>query len=443
MITSFILGPASRRLPELWNHRRKRMLFRFLSPCSAVVFWATGALSAQSGSSTLSNDDCLTCHADKTAARADGTSVYVDKDLYAKSIHGQTGQDCIVCHVDLEKMKEPPHADKLQPAQCSSCHEKEQRKYAEGIHAQQRTSGNKMAANCVDCHGMHDILPKTDADSRVHPMHLPDTCGKCHTRTTIRPDPTGINGNHRQNVYELYTESIHGKVLKNSGLTITAICSTCHGAHDIRLGNDPKSTVARRNVPTLCGQCHGGIYAQFLKSVHGKAYKDGIQDVPVCTDCHSEHSIKAATESDSSVSAKLVGATCSRCHENQALAKTYGLAGKRLSTYSESYHGIAMAFNQTTVANCASCHGFHSILPSSDPASSINKAQLVKTCGKCHLGAGDNFALVKMHQANAKEDNFWAYTLRQFYIWLIVVIIGGFLLFISADLYGRARGRHA
>ncbi|MBK7252845.1 MAG: hypothetical protein IPI04_02735 [Ignavibacteria bacterium] len=38
------------------------------------------------------------------------------------------------------------------------------------------------------------------------------------------------------------------------------------------------------------------------------------------------------------------------------------------------------------VANCESCHGNHSIKPSSDTSSTINKKNLPKTCGKCHEG---------------------------------------------------------
>jgi hypothetical protein len=47
----------------------------------------------------------------------------------------------------------------------------------------------------------------------------------------------------------------------------------------------------------------------------------------------------------------------------------------------------------------ASCHGFHKIFPSSDPNSTINRAHLVETCGKCHPGDTANFAYGKIHVA--------------------------------------------
>jgi len=39
----------------------------------------------------------------------------------------------------------------------------------------------------------------------------------------------------------------------------------------------------------------------------------------------------------------------------------------------------------------------HNILPSSDPRSTINKANLDVTCGKCHRGVTQKFTLNKVH----------------------------------------------
>lgn len=329
--------------------------------CVLVVFFV-----ALQGVAAPSNEDCLACHGDKAATRANGSSIYVDKDVYAQSVHGNIGQECVACHSDLASVTDFPHAEKLPKAQCAACHEKIQQQYNEGVHA---------------------------------------------------------------------------RALSKMGLTVSASCGTCHRAHDIRPAGDPQSPVSRGNVPKLCAQCHGGIYDQFVKSVHGKDYLAGKTDVPVCTDCHGEHSIRGPGENESTVSAKHVAATCSRCHEDMRLARIYGLAGSRLSTYRGSYHGIAMNFGMTTVANCASCHGFHDILPSQDAQSSIHAANLSKTCGKCHLGAGENFALAKIHQVNPQADNVWAFWIKRFYVGLIWTIIGGFLLFISADIFARVRGR--
>src|SRR5271165_5048208 len=111
----------------------------------------------------------------------------------------------------------------------------------------------------------------------------------------------------------------------------------------------------------------------------------------------------------------------------------YKLPADRVRTFLESYHGLAAQYGSTVAANCASCHGVHKILPSADPNSTINKAHLVETCGKCHPGATENFALSKVHIDNeaaasaggvGERINWWV---RRIYLGLIVGVIGGML----------------
>jgi formate dehydrogenase gamma subunit len=75
----------------------------------------------------------------------------------------------------------------------------------------------------------------------------------------------------------------------------------------------------------------------------------------------------------------------------------YNLPADRVKTFFESYHGLAAQYGSTVAANCASCHGYHKILPSSDTNSTISKVHLVETCGKCHPGANTEFSLGKIH----------------------------------------------
>jgi cytochrome b subunit of formate dehydrogenase len=92
------------------------------------------------------------------------------------------------------------------------------------------------------------------------------------------------------------------------------------------------------------------------------------------------------------------------------------------------------------VANCASCHGVHDIKPSSDPASSINKANLATTCGQCHPGANENFTKGPVHVLMAKNGNTAIlYWIRALYIGMIVVVIGGMLLHNLLDFLKKSR----
>ena len=56
-----------------------------------------------------------------------------------------------------------------------------------------------------------------------------------------------------------------------------------------------------------------------------------------------------------------------------------------LENYSESIHGEGLLKKGLIVApNCASCHTPHSILPHTDPNSSIARKNITATCTKCH-----------------------------------------------------------
>ena len=100
------------------------------------------------------------------------------------------------------------------------------------------------------------------------------------------------------------------------------------------------------------------------------------------------------------------------------------------------------------MANCASCHGVHNILPSSDPKSTINPKNLPKTCGQCHPGAGTRFAISQVHVAEGAAEPAALRLVREFYLLLIPVTIGLMLLHNGGDWVRKlirlrfARTRH-
>jgi cytochrome b subunit of formate dehydrogenase len=236
---------------------------------------------------------------------------------------------------------------------------------------------------------------------------------------------------HSAQPFFSYQESVHGKAVA-AGSEKAAVCTDCHGAHEILAAGDPKSSIFKFNVPLTCAKCHESVKQEFMASIHGKAIARGNSQAPVCTDCHGIHSIKSHTDPDSSVSGKnLAQVTCSRCHEGVRLSQEFGFEGHRSTTYLASYHGLASKLGSQVVANCASCHGVHNILPSSDEKSTINRANLVKTCGQCHPGVTDRFVAAKVHvdaPLSADTGSIAVRWIRKFYVGLIVVVIGGMLL---------------
>ncbi len=319
--------------------------------------------------------------------------------------------------------------------------------YANSVHDVSNHNGSKdyhqyEAARCADCHGKHDILPVKDRSSRVYPLNVLRTCARCHGDEKLVAKyqlPVLMS-------VKAYMGSVHGEGLLKQGLVVSAACNDCHRGHDILPAPNPASSVSRGNVPGTCAVCHEGVYQEFVKGVHGKVFLEGNQDVPVCTDCHGEHDIFSHLDSRSHVYALKSAETCSRCHDRLPLSTKYHMPPSRMETYATTYHGVASRLGDTTVANCASCHGYHLILPSQDPQSSVNPANLEITCGGCHKGVGSGFGKGKVHTPRSLESHWVARVVKYGYIILITGTLGFFVLYIGVDLFGiwqrRRRERH-
>ncbi|MFO1497830.1 MAG: cytochrome c3 family protein [Verrucomicrobiota bacterium] len=178
-------------------------------------------------------------------------------------------------------------------------------------------------------------------------------------------------------------------------------------------------------MATTCGE-YPQQTEELQASVHGKALAQGMREAPTCTDCHSEHAIQGLKGNGTKVAKEL----CSNCHASERLNTKYRLPADRVQTFFESYHGLAVQYGSTRAANCASCHGVHKVLPSSDPNSTIHPSHLVQTCGQCHPGATEKFALAKMHDNGAGKEFGTVVNryVRRAYISLIVLVIGGMLI---------------
>ena len=414
-----------------------------------------------------SDQECLACHSDPTMKSDSGKSLSVDPAKHKNSVHGDLG--CTTCHVGVKefphpkKMKLPTcatchdqetgqvpqsvhsilgkdacaschgkahevqHADKVVPQQCSTCHEDAVHGFEQGVHAAATKNGEKQAPTCLACHGSpHQIVAADDPQSPVHHNNIPKTCGTCHGQKIVMESV----GQSTQE-FSSYEESVHGRAVAN-GSQKAAVCTDCHGVHEIRKASDDKSSIFKFNVPETCAKCHNSVKTEFMQSIHGQAISKGNSLAPVCTDCHGIHSIKSHLDPNSSVAAKnLARTTCARCHEGVRLSQEFGVEGGRTSTYLSSYHGLASELGSSVVANCASCHGVHNILPSSDPRSTINRANLVKTCGQCHPGVTEKFVVGKVHvdaPLSADIGSIAVRWIRRFYLSMILAVIGGMVL---------------
>jgi len=409
---------------------------RFFAPTLllSLLFFACSA----SAEHKPKDADCLACHADPsltTEVNGKQVSITVDAEKLKHSIHGGMFA-CVDCHTDV---KTAVHESTPKKVTCAQCHADAQEAYSHSMHSKAAKAG-QAAANCQDCHGgAHQVLAPGDAKSPVNHSNIPNTCGRCHgQKFLVQP-----NGESAQ-TFMSYQESVHGVAIEK-GSQKAAVCTDCHGAHEILPANDQKSPIYKFNVPQTCGKCHSAVTQTFMQSTHGQGIARGNGLSPVCTDCHGIHSIKAHKDPNSSVSEQnLARDTCARCHEGVRLSREFGVAGNRISTYNDSYHGLAAEGGSVVVANCSSCHGVHNILPSSDPRSTINHANLDATCGQCHKGVTQKFTQTKVHlDGSASKDIGTIATrwVRWIYLPLIFLVIGAMFLHNLIIWRGKALAR--
>jgi cytochrome b subunit of formate dehydrogenase len=382
----------------------------------------------------LTNEDCLLCHSDedltKESSSGEVLSLYVDEERYAEAVHGFLS--CTDCHSGIHEL---PHQETLPPVDCAECHVDVVEEYEASSHGVARQADGGDAPDCESCHGdIHLLVPIDDTTSPVHPLNLPETCGKCHAN----PELVAEYGIHVARPIAAYEHSVHYRAIQEG--KDAATCNDCHTAHHQLPGSDPRSSVYRPRIPETCGQCHQAITKVYNQSIHGTAVIEGILEAPVCSDCHGEHNILSPEEPGSPVSpTNLPLQTCGRCHANVRLSEKYGLPLNKVPSYENSYHGLAARAGSQTVASCASCHGVHDILPSSDPRSHVYPSNLSETCGRCHPGAGTRFAIGPVHVVGSEEEYPVVYYIRLFYLPLIFLTIGGMVLHVGADFMKKAR----
>ncbi len=394
------------------------MPLRVLTALFATLVFVSAPVLSQD----FTSEDCADCHTD-----SGGDPVEVTLEHMVGGVHEDL--ECMDCHVDIGDL---PHDDVLAPADCSGCHDDVTEIYT--VHGRGVVGESKYIPGCADCHGTHRILPSTDRHALTNPINLPNTCGSCHEDSTLIED-LHIKFKHPIRVYSM---SIHGRATAG-GLYQAASCNDCHStggsAHRILPPSDPESSIAHFNIHETCGQCHNAISQDYLIGVHGQLMERGEVDTPTCTSCHGEHGILPTEDSRSPVSAnRLAEATCTPCHESAALNEKYDLPTGRLQSFVDSYHGLKSMAGDRSVANCASCHGAHLILPSDDERSSVNPANLQRTCGHCHQGINEDVARQPIHETATGHRTGIAALVKTIYLILIFAVIGGMVLHWVIDL---------
>jgi len=383
---------------------------------------------------SIESEGCLNCHLNQKLfpGEARGSASFVAK--YKTSIHAslEKGQveaaGCVDCHGDhmIQNPEDPKFSTKVarQIETCGKCHKDITDKFKKSKHGQELMKGNGKAPTCSDCHGEHDIKSTLLSDE-FSKLSLSEKCLSCHKDGKIPHK----NFKGEEELITGYQKSVHYNALKN-GDQNAPTCSDCHGAHEMEKADNPDSRISKKNIANTCGQsnCHDDQLEDYTGSIHQIGVSGNNKDAPTCNNCHGNHGIISKDVDNKLEKSNDLIKLCSNCHASVELIERNELPTKVSETYKESFHGLATRGGSKEAANCESCHGNHNVRPSKDSLSTISKANLPNTCGKCHPGATEILFTSKIHIADEKADSPWVYLITRFYLFLIFGLISLMLI---------------
>lgn len=160
-------------------------------------------------------------------------------------------------------------------------------------------------------------------------------------------------------------------------IAATTRCAECHLAMDDETLSPPARAFAHdvhARAGFTCVSCHGGD--------------------PNEQDQELAHSVKKGFHGK--FAPREIPALCGGCHGDATLMKHFNpsLRVDQLTEYKTSKHAQKLFEGDTTVAQCASCHGAHGVLPVKDSLSPVSPSRVAQTCNRCHGDA----ALMSSHK---------------------------------------------
>ncbi len=295
------------------------------SPPLAPVPTPTPTPSPTPTPATQSTESCQQCHSQPNLSMAltDGETLplYINPQVYAGSVHGDKLL-CMDCHTTITGYPHPkwdiPNRREYNIAQyelCKRCHFDNYTKTLDSIHYEKLSEGDLETPICTDCHGAHDVTSPSQPRAKisktcsqchqdvyqeyvnsVHGQALikenntdVPVCTDCHQSHTIEDPRTAsfrlrsvqLCSNCHSNaklmekygistdVVRTYLNDFHGRTValmekQDKDIWVEeAVCTDCHGIHDIQQVDNPNSPVIKGNLEATCGKCHADINVNF------------------------------------------------------------------------------------------------------------------------------------------------------------------------------------
>ena len=294
--------------------------------------------------------------------------------------------------------------------------------------AKLRPEGIPLAPSCVDCHGGHDIHITRNPASPTSTMNIPLLCGECHR------EGSPVSRTHdipQDRIFQNYSMSIHGDGLYRAGLTVTAVCTSCHTSHNILPHTDPRSSISHDNVAGTCTACHARIEEVHVQVIEGRLWEEEPHKIPACVDCHAPHQQRRVfydagaanddcmachgdpdpggisapwpgTRSPSSWTRMPTphpctrGTACAQCHTDvtPGLARACETSTEAVDCsichadpvdqYETGTHGMLAAQGDPDAPVCLDCHSKHATLGRTNPVSPTYPRNVPDLCATCH-----------------------------------------------------------
>ncbi len=342
---------------------------------------------------------CSMCHA-KAASTFQGS--FHDR---ARARGNPKAPDCAACH----GAKDDPHlirrvSPQTAEASCRQCHGKETGRYDTSVHASALKNGKK-SPGCTTCHETHSRSYPPSAGAvdllckQCHPNAMaslekskhgsmgrngaPLSCASCHdvhatSDLRFSKDADKACEQCHAGAMKQFEGSVHGELFSKGRMS----CLSCHKTHQLEAGPKTESYG--------CGACHTRAEQDYRGSAHRLARLKGDTFAASCADCHGGHRILATKNPESPVNVRKLPETCGKCHsEKQVMTSDYVRLPISLPSYKASVHGEGKDGRPGAV--CSDCHGSHALESAASATSSIHRANLARTCGRCHDQASKEY----------------------------------------------------
>ena len=208
--------------------------------------------------SLASAEVCKRCHFDKYTKRME--SIH-----YSLLSQGRLdAPTCTDCH-DGHATTYVSEARVSSASKCNRCHQDIFVIYASSVHGSALINEeNTDVPTCISCHGPHSI--KDPASMEFH-EGIPEMCSNCHSDKEVMAK-YGLS----TDVVKTYLSDFHGVTLglyrqeATSGFEPPrpiAVCTDCHGTHDISGTSGPEAVVLKKNLVQRCRMCHESATENF------------------------------------------------------------------------------------------------------------------------------------------------------------------------------------